>query len=95
MLKTAIVLFMIALVASLGSGFYYLMVDQGDKNKRRTFHSLGVRLVLAIGLAGLIIYGVATAQLGHRNPWDAGPPPAATAQPAAEVAAEPAAGEGE
>lgn len=82
MLKTAIVLFMIALVASLGSGFYYLMVDQGDKNKRRTFHSLGVRLVLAIGLAGLITYGVATGQLGHRNPWDAGPAPAATRQPA-------------
>ncbi|MCH2222176.1 MAG: hypothetical protein MK097_17895 [Dechloromonas sp.] len=34
---------MLALVASLGSGFYYLMVDQGDKNKKRTFHSLGVR----------------------------------------------------
>lgn len=77
MLKAAIVVFMIALVASLGSGFYYLMMDQGDKTKRRTFHSLGVRLTLAIGLAGLIIYGVATGQLGHRNPWDPGPRPAA------------------
>jgi len=68
---------MIALVASLGSGFYYLMTDQGDKNKRRTFHSLGVRLTLAIALLTVIIYGVATGQLGHRNPWDAGPKPAA------------------
>ena len=76
MLKSAIVLFMVALVASLGSGFYYLMADQGDKTKRRTFHSLGVRLTLAICLAGLIIYGVATGQLGHRNPWDPGPRPA-------------------
>ena len=75
MLKAAIIVFMIALVASLGSGFYYLMADQGDKTKRRTFHSLGVRLVLAICLAGLIIYGVATGQLGHRNPWDPGPLP--------------------
>lgn len=73
MLKFAIVLFMLALVASLGSGFYFLMKDQGDKNKRRTMHSLGVRLALAIGLAALILYGVATGQLGHRNPWDAGP----------------------
>lgn len=77
MLKAAIVLLMLALVASLGSGFYFLMVDQGDKTKRRTFHSLGVRLVLAAGLAALIVYGVASGQLGHRNPWDAGPRPQA------------------
>jgi hypothetical protein len=66
---------MLALVASLGSGFYFLMVDQGDKTKRRTFHSLGVRLSLAVGLAALLVYGVASGQLGHRNPWDAGPRP--------------------
>lgn len=78
MLKTAIVLLMLALLASLGSGFYYLMVDQGDKGKRRTLHSLGVRLALALALVGLIVYGVATGQLGHRNPWDAGPRPQAS-----------------
>ena len=76
MLKAAIIVFMIALVASLGSGFYYLMTDQGDKTKRGTFNSLGVRLTLAIGLAALVTYGVATGQLGNRNPWDAGPAPA-------------------
>ena len=82
MLKALIALLMVALVASLGSGFYFLMVDQGDKTKRRTFHSLGVRLSLAIGLAAVIVYGVATGQLGHRNPWDAGPrPPASQEQP--------------
>ena len=73
MLKFAIVVFMIALIASLGSGFYYLMIDQGEKTKRRTFHSLAVRISLAICLLGLIIYGVATGQLGHLNPWDAAP----------------------
>jgi uncharacterized membrane protein len=67
---------MVALVASLGSGFYYLMLDQGDKTRRRTFHSLGVRLTLAIALMSVIIYGVATGQLGNRNPWDPGPRPA-------------------
>lgn len=75
MLKTAIVLLMVGLLASLGSGFFFLMVDQGDKTKRRLFHSLGVRLGLALGLAALIVYGVASGQLGHRNPWDAGPAP--------------------
>ena len=78
MLKAAIVILMIALVISLGSGMYYLMTDQGDKHKRRLFNSLGVRLGLAIALAGLIVYGVATGQLGHRNPWDAGPAPSAS-----------------
>ena len=73
MLKVLIVLFMLMLVASLFSGFYFLMVDQGDVTKRRTFNSLGVRLGLALGLMGLIVYGVATDQLGHRNPWDSGP----------------------
>lgn len=73
MLKAAIVLLMVALVASLASGFYFLMVDQGDKTKRRTFHSLGARLTLALLLGGLIIYGVASGQLGHRTPWDPGP----------------------
>lgn len=73
MLKFVIVLLLLALIASLGSGFYYLMVDQGDKTKRRLLHSLGVRLGLTITLIAIVIYGVATGQLGHRNPWDSGP----------------------
>jgi len=81
LLKAAIIILMLALVASLGSGFYYLMMDQGDKAKRRTFHSLGVRLTLALALMGVIVYGVATGQLGHRNPWDAGPIPASAESP--------------
>lgn len=80
MLKLTVIGLMLALLVSLGSGFYFLMVDQGDKTKRRTFHSLGVRLALAATLASLVVYGIATGQLGHRNPWDAGPRPAAQAQ---------------
>ena len=75
---------MLALLASLGSGFYFLMKDQGDKSKRRTFHSLGVRLALAVSLAAVIVYGVATGQLGHRNPWDAGPGPDSSQESATE-----------
>lgn len=73
MLKAAIIVLMLALVASLGSGFYFLMLDQGDGEKRGTFHSLGVRLAIAFVLMALIAYGVATGQLGHQTPWDAGP----------------------
>ena len=72
MLKILIVIFMVALIISLGSGLYFLMIDQGDKEKNRVFTSLGVRLALASGLITVIIYGVATGQLGHRNPRDAG-----------------------
>ena len=73
MIKVLIVLLMLALIASLGSGFYFLMIDQGDKTKRRTMHSLGVRLGLAVCLAAVIVYGVANGQLGHINPWYSGP----------------------
>jgi len=79
-LKILIMLFMAMLVGSLVSGAYFLMIDQGDKNKRRVLNSLGVRLGLALGLMGLIIFGVATGQLGHRNPWDSGPQGAAEIQ---------------
>lgn len=82
MLKAAIILLMLALVASLGSGFYFLMMDQGNKDKRRTFHSLGVRLGIAAALMALIIFGVASGQLGHSNTWDAGPAPQATQESA-------------
>ena len=81
MIKIIIVVLVLGLLASLVSGFYYLMVDQGDKNSRRTLNSLGVRLTLAITLLGVIIFGVATGRLGNRTPWDAGPKGAATAQP--------------
>lgn len=78
LLKIAIVLLSLGLIASLGSGFYYLMVDQGDKTKRRLLHSLGVRLGLTATLIAVVVYGVATGQLGHSNPWDSGPRAAAT-----------------
>lgn len=91
MLKIAIVILLVALVASLGRGFYYLMLDQGDKNKRRTLHSLGVRVTLAATLLGLVVYGVATGQLGHRNPWDAGPNPQASQQAPSKQTPAPAA----
>lgn len=73
LLKIIIVILVLALLASLGSGLYFLMTDQGNIKKRRLFNSLAVRLSLAIGLILVIVYGVATGQLGHRNPWDPGP----------------------
>ena len=73
MLKTLIVLLMIALVASLTSGLVFLMSDQGNPDKKRLFTSLGVRLGLGACLLLVILYGVITGQLGQQNPWDPGP----------------------
>ena len=73
MLKTVIVLLMIALVASLASGLVFLMSDQGNPQKKRLFTSLGARLGIGVCLLLVIFYGVMTGQLGHQNPWDPGP----------------------
>ena len=73
MLKTVIVLLMIALVASLASGLVFLMSDQDNPQKKRLFTSLGVRLGIGACLLLVILYGVMTGQLGHQNPWDPGP----------------------
>ena len=73
MLKTLIVLLMIALVASLASGLIFLMSDQGNPDKKRLFTSLGVRLGLGACLLLVILYGVITGELGHQSPWDPGP----------------------
>lgn len=68
-IKVVIVILFIALLASLGSGFVYLMKDKGTT--RRTWHSLSVRLALAALLMGFLIYGVVSGQLGSKAPWDA------------------------
>lgn len=70
LLKFLIVILLLALLASLGAGFYFLMVDQGDVQKRRLFNSLGVRLTLAVTLIAVLIYGVSTGKLRSQAPWE-------------------------
>jgi hypothetical protein len=70
LLKILIIVLLLALIVSLFSGFYFLMVDQGDKNQRRTLHSLGVRVSLAVCLIALIVYGVASGQIRSQAPWE-------------------------
>lgn len=68
-LKAVIVVLFIALLASLFSGYFFLIKDKGKT--MRTWNSLGIRLMLAVLLMGFLIYGVYTGQLGSRAPWDA------------------------
>jgi len=67
-IKVVIVVLFLALLASLGSGYYYLMKDQGSTH--RTFHSLSVRLGLGAALIGCLLYGAYTGQLRSKAPWD-------------------------
>ncbi len=69
-LKFLIVILLLALLASLGAGFYFLMIDQGDPRKRRLVNSLGVRVTLAVTLMGVIVYGVGTGKLRSQAPWE-------------------------
>ena len=84
-LKFLIVALLLALIASLGSGFYFLMTDQGDPDKRRLLHSLGVRITLATALMVTVVYGVASGKLKSQAPWEqsrATGPETTTAAPA-------------
>jgi hypothetical protein len=69
-LKFLIVILLLALLASLGAGFYFLMIDQGNPAKRRLVNSLGVRVTLAVTLMVVIVYGVSTGKLRSQAPWE-------------------------
>jgi len=55
MLDLAIILVMIGIIASLGSGLYFLVHDRGKTE--RTVVSLSIRVVLAILLLVLLAIG--------------------------------------
>ncbi|MFM7785102.1 MAG: DUF2909 domain-containing protein [Gammaproteobacteria bacterium] len=67
-IKPAIVLLLLALLASLATSFFFLMKDQGST--KRTLHGLGVRVSLTAALVALIAYGFYTGELRSRAPWD-------------------------
>ena len=55
---------------SLGSGLYFLIVDQGKPDSKRTVYSLGFRVTLAVILVILVTIGLITGELGNTVPWD-------------------------
>lgn len=76
--KVIIVFLLIGLIISLASGLVFLFKDVGTS--RRTMHSLGVRVALAVALVTTILVGFMTGNLGVGAPWDArkfSPPQAA------------------
>jgi hypothetical protein len=67
MLKAAIALMLIATVASLFSGLFFLVKD--ESNSRRLVIALTVRVSLAVITIGLIAWGFFSGQLISRAPW--------------------------
>lgn len=67
-IKTVVIVLFIALVISLFSGLVFFVKDQGSS--KRTFYSLGTRLVIAALLFAATAYGLYTGELGNQVPWD-------------------------
>ena len=57
-------------MVSLGSGLYFLIVDQGKPDSKRTVYSLGFRVTLAVILVILVTIGLITGELGNTVTWN-------------------------
>jgi hypothetical protein len=62
MIKYFIIFLIIAMLISLFSGAVFLIKDGGSS--KRTVHSLGVRVSIAVVLFATLIYGFLTGQIG-------------------------------
>ncbi|MGE8407721.1 MAG: twin transmembrane helix small protein [Pseudomonas sp.] len=67
MLKAAIVLLLLATIASLFSGLVFLVKD--DENSTRLLKALTIRVSLAALTLGLITWGFYSGQLVSHAPW--------------------------
>jgi len=77
MIKTLIVIALIAIIASLASGMVFLIKDKGQS--QRTAKALTVRISLSVLLFGLLMLGIFT---GHIKPHGIYPPGHPATQPA-------------
>jgi len=67
MLKAIIVILLIGIILSLGSGAVFFFKDQGEG--KRTLYALGVRITLAVLLIICLVYGVMSGELALNAPW--------------------------
>ena len=70
MIKTLIYIDVFLIMVSLASGLYFLIVDQGKTDRKRTVYSLGFRVTLAVILVILVTIGLITGELGNNVPWE-------------------------
>jgi NADH:ubiquinone oxidoreductase subunit 5 (subunit L)/multisubunit Na+/H+ antiporter MnhA subunit len=76
LIKIMIVVALLAIVVSLGSGMVFLLKDKGQTE--RTAKALTVRIVLSVSLFVLIMLGIFT---GHIKPHGIYPNPPVAADP--------------
>lgn len=69
LLKFIVFVLLVAMLASLFTGFYFLVKDKGNERKR-VLTALAIRISLATALIGTIAFGIASGQLGSQAPWD-------------------------
>jgi hypothetical protein len=74
LIKTLIVLALVAIIVSLASGMFFLVKDKGQTE--RTAKALTVRIVLSMSLFGLLMLGIFT---GYIKPHGIYPKVSATA----------------
>lgn len=67
MLKVIIVILLIAIIVSLGSGAVFFFKDQGES--KRTLHALGIRVTLAVLLMLCLTWGILSGELTLNAPW--------------------------
>lgn len=68
MLKTAIIVLLIAIIITLAVGYYFFFHDKG--RSKRVLYALGVRVTLALILLLLVVYGLVTGELNLQTPWN-------------------------
>ena len=67
LIKVIIVLLLVAVIASLTSGLYFLFNDLGTR--KRMLYALGIRIGLAALLLATIAYGLSSGELSIQAPW--------------------------
>ncbi|MDN5873535.1 MAG: twin transmembrane helix small protein [Sinobacteraceae bacterium] len=77
--KLIILAFLVAIVVSLFSGFFFLLHDDSTRDNRRTLHALQVRVGLSIAFIAFIVLSYLMGWL-HPHPPHAAPPGNTAAQ---------------
>lgn len=68
-IKPVIIILFFLLVASLFTGFGFLVKDEGAGEKKRLMYALGCRVTLTALLLAIITYGIFSGQLRSNAPW--------------------------
>ena len=70
MITTLIYIVLPLLLLSLAGGLFFLLIDKGDTDRKRTVYFLGLRVFFAAVLIILVAIGLYTGELGNSVPWD-------------------------